>query len=226
MHPTLQPVAARSLHSTRHPAVRPAMPAPGRSADDTAHWGRRWRRLRDAIVPPQERVLRAARRGRPVILGTAAEPWETLPERRKLLSCLDGYRGLRLRLTCRDDRVVEDIEILSWLDRDHAVRVEFRLDAARLVRRGFDSPYVARLCRAVRRLAAAGLETRLVLEPTSEAPGRRLESDLRRLADELADAGASDLLLTDDAGDAWSRVVEPLRLSHGFEGSVGLVGRG
>lgn len=222
MHPTLQTASSR----TAHPIVRPAMPAPGRSADGSAHWGRRWRRLRDAIVPPEERVLRAARRGRPVILGTAAEPWETLPERRKLLSCLDGYRGLRLCLTCRDDRVLEDAEILSWLDRDHAVRVEFRLDAARLVRRGFASPYVERLCRAVRRLAASGLEIRVVLEPTSDAPSRRLASDLRRLADELADAGAADLLLTDDATAAWSRVVEPLRLAHGFEGSVGPVARG
>ena len=222
MRPTLQPVSTRSAH----PVVRPAMAAPVRSAAGAAHWGRRWRRLRDAIVPPEERVLRAARRGRPVILGTAAEPWETLPERRRLLSCLDGYRGLRLRLTCRDDRVLEDAEILSWLDRDHAVRVEFRLDATRLVRRGFDSPYVERLCRAVRRLAASGLETRLVLEPTADVPDRRLESDLRRLANQLADAGAADLLLADDAGSDWSRAVEPLRLSHGFAGAVGAVGRG
>lgn len=216
-----------------HPAAsRPALPAPSRSQDG-ARWNLRWRKLRDAILPPEERVVRAARRGRPVILGTAAEPWETLPERRRLLSCLDGFRGLRLRFTCRNDRVLDDAEILAWFDRDHAVRVEFRLDAGRLVRQGFDSPYVERLCAAVRRLAAAGLEVRLVVEvdaadvPTT--PGRELPRDLRRLADELADAAAADFLLADDAPSHWHRAVEPLRLSHGFAGSSGravLPGRG
>lgn len=207
-----------TVSSSTVPAMRPAMPAPVRISDD-APWNRRWRRLRDAILPPAERVLRAARRGRPVILGTAAEPWETLPERRKLLSSLDGYRGLRLRLTCRGDRVLEDAEILSWLDRDHAVRVEFRLDADRLDRMGFESPYVERLVRAVRVLAVRDLETRMVVEPSSSVPGRELVADLRRLADALGEAGAADLLLTDDASAAWARAVEPLRLAHGFVGA-------
>lgn len=151
-----------------------------------------------------------------MVLGTAAEPWESLPERRRLLACLDGFLGLRLRLTCRTDKVVEDVEVLHWLDRDHAVRVEFRLDAARLRRLGFDSPYVQRLCKAVRILAAYGLETRLVVESNSEMPDGALRRDLRRLAEDLASSGATDLLLTDDASVGWKQAVGPLRLAYGF----------
>lgn len=222
-------------HSLTRPPIaqpsstRPAMPTPAnRSVRDLDRfgidWSQHWRRLRDAVVSPEERVLRAARRGRPVILGTAAEPWESLPERRKLLSCLEGYAGLRLRLTCRSDQVLEDAEILAWLDRDHAVRVEFRLDGRRLVRQGFDSPYVLRLCRAVEQLAARGLETRMVIEPRGAivvAAGETgLAKALEHLAERLSQAGSTDLLVTDDAPADWRRRVEPLRLAHGFAGAA------
>jgi DNA repair photolyase len=208
-------------HSTSQLSSRGAMPTPARPSPCDVDWSHRWRRLRDAIVSPEERVLRSARRGRAVILGTAAEPWEALPDRRKLLSSLDGYAGLRLRFTCRTDRVLEDAEILAWLDRDHAVRVEFRLDADRLLRQGFHSPYVERICRALQELASRGLETRLVLEPKGGAMGRGTKSVVARLASALARAGAADLLLTDDAPAEWWRLVEPLRLAHGFAAAAG-----
>jgi len=212
-------------HSTTSQlSSRGAMPTPARSSLQDADWSHRWRRLRDAIVPPEERVLRSARRGRPVILGTAAEPWETLPDRHRLLSALDGYAGLRLRFTCRTDCVLEDAEILAWLDRDHAVRVEFRLEADRLLHQGFKSPYVERICRALQGLASRGLETRLVLEPKDGAVlrgWRGAKSVVEQLARALAKAGAADLLLTEDAAPEWSRLIEPLRLAHGFAGAAG-----
>lgn len=218
MHPT-----GHSL--TQPPSTRPAMPTPvDRSVRDPDRfgidWSQHWRRLRDAVVPPDERVLRAAERRRPVILGTAAEPWESLPERRKLLSCLEGYSGLRLRLTCRSDQVLDDAEILAWLDRDHAVRVELRLDGRRLLRQGFDSPYVLRLCRAAEQLAARGLETRMVLEPHRTLATPAALEAVENLAERLANAGSTDLLVSDDAAADWRRLVEPLRLALGFAGAA------
>jgi DNA repair photolyase len=139
--------------------------------------------------------------------------------------------GLAVSITTRSPLILRDLELLTELDRRHAVTVHVTLPTvdpklADRLEPGAPDPR-ARL-RAVRQLAEEGIDTRVVCTPilAGENDG---ESILRPLFEEVREAGANDVTasvahLRPVVRDRFLATFRLLRLEHGFP--QGTPGRG
>ena len=158
----------------------------------------------------RRRALRAARKGRPVVLGSTSRPFDSVAGR-ELLAALQELEGSTIR--CIVERVpAEQVEALRELDLRHAVRVDV------VCRSREESP---RALAELRRLADQGLETRLLLclglRPEQQSPTLGDHTWLSDLARGIRLAGGSDLGLDGvnrGATHPWSEAVTLQRLRH------------
>jgi DNA repair photolyase len=171
--------------------------------------------LRLPKVSPEERLLRAARRGGPVALGTPAAPYE--PAGRSPLAALEGTDGLEIAVVTRSPEIVRELELLAELDRRSSVTVELMVPAA--------DPVLAWKLEAVTRLAAEGIAVR-VLCPLAAGVDDG-EAALRKLLGAARDAGAWDVRALAAPGKRLRLSLRPrtgaalatflrLRLEYGF----------
>lgn len=165
-------------------------------------WGRRWQ-----AEVERRRVQRVAERGRPVILGSLARPFE-MTTGREILDELRGHAGLSVHCVV-ETLDAEAVARLTQLDHDHAVVVE-------VVGRGLGASAAA--IRSVRRLAEQGLEARLLLvldiRQVAGAPSVREHTALAELAAQVRDAGGTDLGLAEPASEAWNGAVALQRFRY------------
>jgi DNA repair photolyase len=181
-------------------------------------------------VSPETRLRRAALRGGPVTLGTAAEPYE--PDGRSPLAVLEGMEGLEISVVTRSPEIADEVELLVDLDRRCTVTVDLLVPAADAVlawklEPAGPSPR-ARL-EAVARLAAEGIAVRVLCSLVAGVNDG--EPALRKLLAAAREAGAWDvhplperprrLRREPSAGGATFR---GLRLEYGFPREM--VGRG
>jgi DNA repair photolyase len=172
-----------------------------------------------------ETVLRrAARRGEPVPLGTAEDPYTPPAEGRSPVEALRQHEGLEVTVTTRSPEILRDLERLVDLDRRCSVTVDMVLAALDpfLVRRlepGAPDPK-ARL-RAVARLAAEGIAVRIVCTPLRAGLNDQ-ESALRRLFAAACESGALDVVLPHERPTGLARLRgalsrRPLSAPAGFD---------
>ncbi|HTQ81493.1 MAG TPA: hypothetical protein VMM92_15955 [Thermoanaerobaculia bacterium] len=195
---------------------------------------------RPADIQALERRLRqAALQGRPVLLGTPAAPYEPAERgtTRFLLATLGRTEGLEVVITTRSPLLLRDLELLTRLDRCHAVIVRMMLptvDPELAVRMEPEISSPQSRLRAVRQLSEEGIETQVLCAPW--LPGSNdSEAVLRPLFAAAWEAGAFDVRLPGDrrsALAAWTSggrdrrlaVFRRLRLEYGFPRP--LAGRG
>ena len=190
-------------------------------------------------------LRRAARRGDPLVLGTAEDPYEPAAEGRSPLAALRHHEGLEVSVTTRSPEILRDLDLLVDLDRRCSVTVSMVLAALDpfLVRRlePQAAEPKARL-RAVARLAAEGIAVRVVCAPLRFGLNDS-ERALRPLFAAAREAGAQDVVPALDRPTRLARlrgvfalrphqadfdtnlaVFRRLRLEHGFPRPM--VGRG
>jgi DNA repair photolyase len=130
----------------------------------------------------EKRLCKAALRSEPVAVGTVDDPYEPVSDHhaasRALLTVCNRVEGLELSITTRSPRIVDDLTLLTELDRRHAVTVHILMAAAN-----------PELMGAVETLAAEGIDTRVLW--LSEGGGD--EVALRLLFEQAQEAGASDV---------------------------------
>jgi DNA repair photolyase len=196
----------------------------------------------EAIARGQERsVKRAALRRAPVVLGTAAAPYEpsSRGDESPLRQLLPLADGLEIAITTASPRILGELDLLTELDRRHAVTVRLIVPLPSVLDPG------PRL-RAAQSLTAEGIATVLKLTPVTPAgplrSPRQLEAELRLLLETAREAGIYDVELTEtlemiervEPPKAWRLPKRPetflrdafagLRLEHGFPRSF--AGRG
>jgi len=174
------------------------------------------------------RLLRAARQGRPVVLGSVEQPflsrgsaWRE-PGSFSPLEMLRDFEGLRVRLTAMAEDILRHKDLLAELDRQHAVTVEVVLP-------GIDPkiPEVREALRTVRAFTALGLAVRTVARL---APAGGTGQALRQLFDRVRKAGAFDMRWVTEGNAKASPMADLaglcryLSLEQGFPQAV--VGRG
>jgi hypothetical protein len=194
-------------------------PSPGRigpGAFDLLETSWRWLRSSGLGASHQRaRLRRAASKHQPIVLGTAARPWSPDAESASALRSLAAFGGLEIHITSRSPGLVQSLPTLTALDRDHAVQVDVVVSGPDLRVRG-----VREGLGVVRRLAAEGIATRLLVGPR-EAEG----ADPRRFFAAAFQAGASDVQASKRTrGEREAVRFERLRLQHGFPRAH--VGRG
>jgi DNA repair photolyase len=133
----------------------------------------------------ERRLRKAVRRREPVVLGTAAEPYEPAigPRASHPLRVLLSAEGLQIAVTTRTAGILRELDLLVELDRRHAVDV-------RMVVPGTES--LEPRMRAVSGLAAEGIATTVLFSPAAPADFKREES-FRYLLEEALAAGAADV---------------------------------
>jgi DNA repair photolyase len=201
----------------------------------------------EAIARGQERsVRRAALRRAPIVLGTAAAPYEPSSrghhgdnEESPLRQLLPLADGLQIAITTASPRILGEIDLLTELDRRHAVTVRLIVPVPSVLDPG------PRL-RAAQSLTAEGIATVLKLTPVTPAgplrSPRQLVAEMRLLLEAAREAGIYDVELTEtlemiervEPPKAWKLPKRPetflrdafagLRLEHGFPRSF--AGRG
>lgn len=170
-----------------------------------------WRRLRDLIPPIQPgallllKVARAVRRGEQVVIGSAAQPYESLHDRRRLLELLPHDRSLVVRLRCCGRGILEDLPLLVELDRVHDLSVEWIIDQPRRL------AWTHQQLAAAGRLAAEGIRTRLLWRADERWDSTELEAWLaearrRQIWDVDCETSSQEL----------RRHFQGSRLKHGF----------
>lgn len=162
------------------------------------------------IFPPVDRseadaaallrqLRKAAVNGWPIALGTEADPYQPNERHpgisRPFLEAFNKVEGLELSITTQSPHILRDLELLTELDRRHAVTITVPIAAvdpalARRLDSGSPDPQ-ARL-RTVRHLAAAGIATRILCTPI-RAGLNNGETALRPLFEEAREAGAFDV---------------------------------
>lgn len=175
----------------------------------------------DPVEILERRVQRAALRREPVVLGTAAAPYEPVGRGgessplRRLLSCGDG---LEITVTTASPRILGELELLTELDRRHSVTVKMVAAIPSSLDPG------PRL-RAANSLAAEGITTVLLLSPS--AGSGRIEEEIRFLLERAREAEVHDVEIATGALRRAERATlrsafQGLRLEHGFpRGSAG-----
>jgi DNA repair photolyase len=110
--------------------------------------------------------------GKPIVIGTATDPYQPAERRfritRGLLESLLPHRDLHLGIITKSPLITRDIDLLVRLAERHTVSIHISLAAleGRLVRRlEARSPAPHARLRALRRLAAAGLDVGLLVAP-------------------------------------------------------------
>ena len=157
-----------------------------------------------------ERTLRkAARRGEPILLGSAAEPYEPGQSlSRSFLEDLARMEGLEISITARSPRILRDLELLAELDKRHSVVVRLVIEPG--------TPDLGARLQAVRSLAMEGIAT-CVLVASDDTTG---EAILRPLLEEAREAGAHDVepgpLPRRAAREPFLANFRRLRLEQGF----------
>lgn len=119
------------------------------------------------------RTLQPARlRGRPLVIGTATDPYQPAERRfritRGILEALTAYRGLSIHVITKSPLVLRDIDLFRRLAERGSLRVNISLITldARLARRLEPrSPVPSARIRALERLGAAGVPTGLYIAP-------------------------------------------------------------
>jgi len=182
-------------------------------------------------------LRRAARRGDPIALGTAEDPYEPAAEGKSPLAALRQHEGLEVSVITRSPEILRDLDLLVDLDRRCSVAVGMVLAALDpfLVRRlePQAAEPKARL-RAVARLAAEGIAVRIVCAPLRFGLNDT-ERALRPLFAAAREAGAQDVVPAPDRPTRFARlrgvlarrpspahfdahlaVFRRLRLEHGF----------
>lgn len=155
----------------------------------------------EAIARGQERsIKRAALRRAPIVLGTVAAPYEPSTthgnsgDESPLRQLLPFADGLEIAITTASPRILGEIELLTELDRRHAVTVRLIVPLPSVLDPG------PRL-RAAQTLTAEGIATVLKLTPvTPPGPLRsahQLETELRLLLEAAREAGIYDVELTE-----------------------------
>ena len=171
----------------------------------------------------ERQVRRAALRREPVVMGTAAVPYE--PSGRgesPLRSLLPLADGLEVAVTTASPRILRELELLAELDRRHSVTVRVIAPVPATLDPG------PRL-RAARDLAAEGLATVLLLVPVKAPVGKNCEEELRFFLEAAWDAEIHDVEIETGGlrraeRTALQALFRRLRLEHGFPRSV--AGRG
>jgi DNA repair photolyase len=166
----------------------------------------------------ERRVRRAAIRREPVVLGTAAAPYEPAREASPLQTLLPLGDGLEVAVTTASPRILGELELLAELDRRHSVTVRVMAPVPATLDPG------PRL-RAAQALAAEGITTVLLLAPTAAARDEELRYFLEaareaEIHDVEVDTGALRRPERAAAREAFLR----LRLEYGFP--RGAAGRG
>jgi DNA repair photolyase len=169
----------------------------------------RWREFetrifvkRGAAAALGRRLRTSALAGRPIAIGTAADPYQPAEERFGVTrSLLEAFarpgvgEGLALTLVTRSPLVLRDLDLLAALDRRHAITVEVpipTLDADLAGRLEPNAPPPAARLEAVAALAGEGIATRVLCDPV--LPGINAgEATLRPLAAAAWAAGAFDV---------------------------------
>lgn len=151
---------------------------------------------RQAADRLRRELRKADLRGQTIAIGTATDPYQPAEKRyevtRSLLEVLNEAEGLSLALTTKSPLVARDLDLLSALDRRHAVEVHVTLTTvdprlARSLEPHAPDPR-ARL-RTVERLAEAGIAVRVNCMPV--LPGiNDGEEELAPLFEAAAAAGA------------------------------------
>ncbi len=161
----------------------------------------------------EKRLVRSARRGKPIALGTVDEPYEPAPGQRLPLAGLRRFAGLAVRVVTRSSWMVDGLDLLADLDQQHAVVVDVPFA-------GIDpcSPAGRTSLGVVRAMAERGLTVRVVLPRLAGRDHRTADADrLRCLVAAGVACGASDLLLrrADRRGRGpWLRDARRLRLEY------------
>lgn len=161
----------------------------------------------------ERRVRRAALRREPVVLGTAAAPYEPAREASPLGTLLPLEDGLEIAITTASPRILGELDLLAELDRRHSVTVRMIAPVPAALDPG------PRL-RAAHSLAAEGITTVLLLAPTAAAR----EEELRFFLEAAREAEIHDVEI--DLGPlrrgeqaalkATKATFQRLRLEYGF----------
>jgi DNA repair photolyase len=130
----------------------------------------------------ERRVRRAAVRREPVVLGTAAAPYEPVREASPLRALMPLGDGLKIAITTASPRILGELELLAELDRRHSVTVRLLVPVPTPLDPG------PRL-RAAHSLAAEGITTVLLLAPTAVAR----EEEMRFFLEAAREANVHDV---------------------------------
>ena len=176
-------------------------------------------------------LLRTLRRrdleGEPIALGDRTDPYlpapgvaveERLGITRSLLETLTAAEGLTLSLTTRSPLVLRDLDLLTELDRRHAVTVNVPIPALEPnLERALEpeTPAPEERLRALAALAAEGLTARLLIRPLAPAINDSAESLVPLLA-AAREAGAVDAVAhcLELRGAARTRFLDWLAAEH------------
>jgi DNA repair photolyase len=166
----------------------------------------------------ERKVRRSAVRREPVVLGTAAAPYEPLREASPLRTLLPLADGLEVAVTTASPRVLGELELLTELDRRHSVTVRMLVSVPAPLDPG------PRL-RAAQGLAAEGITTVLLLAPAAAAS----EEEMRFFLAAAREAEVHDVEIETGALRRMERAAlqdtfRRLRLEYGFP--RGAAGRG
>jgi DNA repair photolyase len=179
----------------------------------------------------ERRLHRAALRREPVVLGTAAAPYEPAGRGesplRRLLTLGDG---LEISITTDSPRILRELELLAELDRRHSVTVRMLIPVG--------TPDPGWRLRVAHGLASEEITTVLLLTPATPAGAEspRIEEELRFLLEEARKAEVHDVEILAGSLRRPERRAERtalqatfgrLRLEHGFPRRfAGFAGRG
>jgi DNA repair photolyase len=173
----------------------------------------------DPLEAIERQVRRSALRHEPVVLGSAAAPYEP-PARgesplRALLPLADG---MEVEITTATPRILGDLELLAELDRRHSVTVRITAPVPAMLDPG------PRL-RAAHSLAAEGIATVLLIVPAKAD----CEEELRFFLEQAREAQIHDVEIETGGLQRAERAplratFRRLRLEHGFP--HGMAGRG
>ena len=127
---------------------------------------------RRAAESLRRKLRKSDLRGQTIAIGTATDPYQPAEKQyeitRSLLEVFAEVEGLSLSITTKSPLVVRDLELLTELDRRHAVEVHVTIttaDAALARRIEVHAPDPAARLRTVERLAEAGLAVRINCMP-------------------------------------------------------------
>jgi DNA repair photolyase len=147
----------------------------------------------------RQRLRKSDLRGQTIAIGTATDPYQGAERQfrvtRRLLRVFAETEGLNLSVTTKSPLILDDLELLTELDRRHSVEVRMTLTTvdrrlARKLEPAAPDPE-ARL-RAIRELSDAGIAVTVNCMPVM--PGiNDGESTLEPLFDAAMEAGATDV---------------------------------
>jgi DNA repair photolyase len=204
------------MNASTSPLFLPALPAFGRTAPSS-------QTLPTSLEALEKKLRQAARRGQPIVLGTAAAPYSPEASTRPLLAALSRTEGLLISITTRSPLILCHLELLTELDRRHAVAVDVMVpaaDPALAARLEPDGSEPRALLSAVCQLAEEGIDTRVICAPV--LPGvNDGEEALRPLLAAARKAGAREVLastvhLRRAARQRFLTTFRHLRLEYGF----------